>query len=147
MKEYGENVMSYYWKKFECEICKQSYPYIFKSKDRLFKLIDNILPASSGIQETNYILLESQPLDKNTSRMIHLMTIPQGTENPKTEFKIGRGHESEVRINDISVSRCHAIIKYQAGDGFYIEDNQSKFGTIVLLKEKLPLHVNHTLAV
>jgi len=22
MKEYGENVTSYYWKKFECEICK-----------------------------------------------------------------------------------------------------------------------------
>lgn len=79
--------------------------------------------------------------------MIHLMTIPSGVENPKTEFKIGRGHESEVRINDISVSRCHAIIKYKAGDGFYIEDNQSKFGTIVLLREKLPLHVNHTLAV
>jgi pSer/pThr/pTyr-binding forkhead associated (FHA) protein len=25
---------------------------------------------------------------------------------------MGRGHESEVRVNDISVSRCHAILKY-----------------------------------
>lgn len=42
MKEYAENVKSYYWKKFECEICRQSYPYIFKSKNKLFKLIDNM---------------------------------------------------------------------------------------------------------
>jgi E3 ubiquitin-protein ligase DOA10 len=42
MKEYASDVTSYYWKKFECEICKQPYPYIFKSKDNLFKLIDNM---------------------------------------------------------------------------------------------------------
>ena len=60
---------------------------------------------------------------------------------------IGRGHESEVRINDISVSRCHALIKFRPDDGFYIEDNQSKFGTIVMLKENYHLLVNHTLAV
>lgn len=64
----------------------------------------------------------------------------------KNEFKLGRGHESEVRINDISVSRCHAIIKCKK-DGFYIEDNLSKFGTIVLLKEKLRLAEDHTMAV
>jgi len=39
-KEYGTNVISYFWKKFECEICKQSYPYIFRNKDKLFKLTD-----------------------------------------------------------------------------------------------------------
>lgn len=70
----------------------------------------------------NYILLESQPLDKNTSRMVHLLSVPE-VEGAKSEFKIGRGHESEVRINDISVSRCHAMIKYRPKDGFYIEDN------------------------
>ncbi len=47
---------------------------------------------------------------------------------------MGRGHESEVRVNDISVSRCHAILKYKS-DGIYIEDNRSKFGTLVLLKD------------
>ena len=82
------------------------------------------------------------PLDKNTSRMTFTLTV----SNAKKEFKLGRGHESEVRINDISVSRCHAIIKYQE-DGFYIEDNISKFGTIILMKEKVPLLQDHTLAV
>jgi len=64
----------------------------------------------------------------------------------KSEFKLGRGHESEVRINDISVSRCHAIIKCKK-DGFYVEDNCSKFGTIVLLKNNLKLEEDHTMAV
>lgn len=26
-------------------------------------------------------------------------------------IKVGRGHDSEIRITDISVSRCHALIK------------------------------------
>ena len=82
------------------------------------------------------------PLDKNTSRNIHLLTV----SNEQKEFKLGRGHESQVRINDISVSRCHAIIKCK-DDGFYIEDNTSKFGTIVLLKDKLRLKALHTMAV
>ena len=81
------------------------------------------------------------PIDKNTSRMIHLLTV---TEN-KQEFKLGRGHESEVRINDISVSRCHAILKYKE-DGFYIEDNNSKFGTIALIRDKMPLDIENTYA-
>jgi pSer/pThr/pTyr-binding forkhead associated (FHA) protein len=82
------------------------------------------------------------PLDKNTSRNIHMLTVTE----KKNEFKLGRGHESEVRINDISVSRCHAIIKCKK-DGFYIEDNCSKFGTIVLLKNNLQLEEDHTMAV
>lgn len=129
---------SYYWKKFECELCKQSYPYIFKKNNDLFKLIDITEPKKSS----RYILLESMPLDKNTSRNIHMLTVT----DKKDEFKLGRGHESEVRINDISVSRCHAIIKCQK-DGFYIEDNISKFGTIVLLKKTLRLAEDHTMAV
>lgn len=50
-------------------------------------------------------------------------------------FKLGRGHESDVRVSDISVSRCHAILKYDLNDySYYLEDNLSKFGTLVLAK-------------
>lgn len=44
------------------------------------------------------------------------------------------------------MSRCHAIIKCKQ-DGFYIEDNTSKFGTIIMLKNKLRLKAHHTMAV
>ena len=49
---------------------------------------------------------------------------------PMEGIKLGRGHECEIRITDISVSRNHGLIKKQA-DGFYIFDNKSKFGTLV----------------
>ena len=31
---------SYYFKQFECEICKTSYPYVFKANGRKYNLID-----------------------------------------------------------------------------------------------------------
>ena len=47
-------------------------------------------------------------------------------------FKLGRGHESDIRISDISVSRFHAQLKCTK-DGYYLEDNNSKFGTLALV--------------
>lgn len=65
-----------------------------------------------------------------------------------SSFKLGRGHESDVRVSDISVSRCHAILKYDTSDyGYYLEDNLSKFGTLVLAKQAIELDVDCTKAV
>jgi hypothetical protein len=74
--------------------------------------------------------------------MIHLIR----PNDVKDSFKLGRGHESDLRINDISVSRCHAIIKFKEGR-FYLEDNLSKFGTLVLVKNRTPLISNFNKAV
>jgi pSer/pThr/pTyr-binding forkhead associated (FHA) protein len=49
---------------------------------------------------------------------------------PEAGIKLGRGHECEIRITDISVSRKHAYIKIQNNE-FFILDNNSKFGTLV----------------
>jgi len=84
------------------------------------------------------MVMESLPLEKNTSRTIHVLVFTE----QRTRFNMGRGHDSEVRVNDISVSRCHAVINYQP-DGMYISDNKSKFGTLVLCRQKsLPLQLN-----
>lgn len=65
---------------------------------------------------------------------------------PQMEFKVGRGHDSDIRVSDISVSRFHAKIKYQDGQ-FLLEDNTSKFGTLVMIKDKIAITKNHTCAV
>lgn len=49
-------------------------------------------------------------------------------------------------MNDISVSRCHSIIKYKEGS-FFLEDNISKFGTLVLLRGLQEIKLNYTHAV
>lgn len=59
---------------------------------------------------------------------------------------MGRGHESDLRINDISVSRLHAMIKYKNGK-FLLEDNVSKFGTLVLINKRTPLSPGYNKAV
>mmetsp|Transcript_68874 Transcript_68874/g.148577 ORF Transcript_68874/g.148577 Transcript_68874/m.148577 type:complete len:82 (-) Transcript_68874:15-260(-) len=51
----------------------------------------------------------------------------------KERVRIGRDVDSDIRVSDIAVSRCHATIVF-ADNKFYISDNSSKFGTLVLLK-------------
>ena len=78
----------------------------------------------------DFIVIESLIHEKNTSRIIHVI-MPNATKNT---FKLGRGHESDVRVTDISVSRLHATIVCN-NDGFFIEDNNSKFGTLALVQQ------------
>lgn len=59
------------------------------------------------------------------------MTLHLVNLNMKNVIKIGRGHDNDLRIPDISVSRCHAYIKKDSKGNVYIEDNSSKFGTLV----------------
>jgi hypothetical protein len=76
--------------------------------------------------------------------MVHLIM----PDSEKKVFKLGRGHESDVRVSDISVSRCHALVKYNDQNGrFYLEDNLSKFGTLVLAKGEIELEPEMTKAV
>ena len=109
---------------------------MIKSNNTNFSLVDYDRPKG------NYLVLESLNQEKNTSRIVHIIKpIPT-----KDTFKMGRGHESDLRINDISVSRCHALIKFKDGK-FLLEDNVSKFGTLVLIKKRVSLLPNFNKAV
>ena len=61
-----------------------------------------------------------------TSLTIHVINF---TERKK--IKVGRGQNAEVRITDISVSRFHSLIRLSKKGKVFVEDNQSKFGTLV----------------
>lgn len=89
------------------------------------------------IIDTNQAQLELLPIQKPKGNYMILEAACQKTKsvmlirNPGQDgIKLGRGHECEIRITDISVSRNHAKIKMN-NDGFYIYDNKSKFGTLV----------------
>lgn len=132
-----DSLESFIWKTFECEVCKKKYPYTLKRNDKEFYNIFDI-----NIPDGPFCILESLSLDKNSSRMIFIMK----PTKEEMEYKVGRGHDSDIRISDISVSRYHARIKYNNGK-FLLEDNTSKFGTLVMIKERLPIIMNHTCAV
>eukprot|EP00826_Nyctotherus_ovalis_P051406 TRINITY_DN641_c0_g3_i3.p1 TRINITY_DN641_c0_g3~~TRINITY_DN641_c0_g3_i3.p1 ORF type:complete len:217 (+),score=60.90 TRINITY_DN641_c0_g3_i3:474-1124(+) len=117
------HLQSYYWKSFDCEICKTIYPFCIEHLKTKYYLADVYRPETGS-----FIFLESLIHEKNTSRIVTVI-MPNETRNI---FKLGRGHESDVRIPDISVSRLHAQLRCTK-DGYYIEDSNSKFGTLALI--------------
>lgn len=128
-----KTVKSYNIKSFNCEICKTPYPFKFKLKniEKPFELIELEKPTNC-----DYIILESlnQMKENCNIKSIHVIQLTG------EEITIGRGHESDVRINDISVSRSHAKLKYDSKDGtLLLRDLKSKFGTLVLLKKPLTI--------
>jgi len=69
-------------------------------------------------------------------------------KNPTDKLKMGRSVESDVRVtDDISVSRSHAFIKKAANGDYYLEDNKSKFGTLMLVQYPLFLSKKSTIPV
>mmetsp|Transcript_29153 Transcript_29153/g.21696 ORF Transcript_29153/g.21696 Transcript_29153/m.21696 type:complete len:112 (+) Transcript_29153:1422-1757(+) len=50
-------------------------------------------------------------------------------------LRMGRGHDADVRIADISVSRYHAILKFDEDRrAIVLQDHNSKFGTLRLIQ-------------
>lgn len=60
-------------------------------------------------------------------------------------IRVGRGHDADIRVTDISVSRLHAKINKSPTTGeYFVEDNKSKFGTLVQVRKPLLLQKNRT---
>ena len=124
-----KTVKSYYIPSFNCEICKTPYPFRFKinNSDKIFDLIDIERPV-----DTHYIILESlnQIKENCNNKSIHVISLINNED-----ILIGRGHDVDVRIKDISVSRYHCKLKYNINNKtLLIKDLKSKFGTLVLVK-------------
>lgn len=111
------------FKGFECEICTHPLPKSVVRKGVSHDLFNLERPASNP-----YIIIQSHTGQKQ--KCIHIL------EATRELIKIGRGHNCEVRVSDISVSRMHAFIKYEEGS-FLIIDNNSKFGTLIKAKHNL----------
>jgi len=123
-------VNSYNIKAFNCEICKLAYPLKFELDGRNFSLIDICTPSE------NYMVLESlnQTKDNNNYKSIHVIKF-----SPGDKILMGRGHDCDIRVNDISVSRKHAHLEFSS-NGVVLKDLFSKFGTLVLLHDDIPMN-------
>lgn len=133
-KKIDENLHSYSWRSFYCEICMQAFPMTINCQEKIIDLFPVETPSAP------HMILEEISKERSSKaiHVIHLTT--------KDSLRLGRGHESEVRISDISVSRCHAIISYRNG-AFYLEDNKSKFGTLVEINDQFLIDPSNQIAV
>jgi len=100
VKEYS-TVATLMYKIFECELCKTPYPLFFKVGNRKYSLVDS--PKRTG----SYLTLDMLTLEPNFQRIIHIFQPSQLV----SKVEVGRGHEADMRLGDISVSRSHAVLK------------------------------------
>lgn len=68
------------------------------------------------------------------SKIFHFISLSE-----TSKLSIGRRKDIDIKLSeDISVSRHHANLIYDyESRQFFIEDNKSKFGTLVLVKRNL----------
>ena len=123
-------------KQIECEICKEKFPDFIKHKDKLYEILE------PNIEYQSYCYFEILTLDKDGRRNIYIINLEKNMI-----LKMGRGHESHLTINDISVSRVHSLLIIE-NKKIFLVDNNSKFATLILVQnpvlkliEDLPLHI------
>ena len=144
-------VTTYSYRSFHCELCKTRF------KEKIPHPMDEqtyVSPIDLFRPKQNYVILESyiadyggilprQPDSISWQRDIHVLNFDETTsfnQNGADHVKIGRGSMNELRVNDISVSRLHAFIRRDASSGaFYLQDNQSRFGSIVKVNHPITL--------
>lgn len=85
----------------------------------------------------DFLLLEAISTNKEASRAIYLLVPTKSNE----AYRLGRGHDADIKMPDISVSRLHATIT-ATKQGFTIRNNNAKFGTLVHIKRKLMERAN-----
>jgi hypothetical protein len=120
--------MTYCWKALDCELCKFKFPDIIKSRTgKTIKIMSYERP------EKDFLVLES--VTSQNIKIVHSIDMSSHYD----EIKIGRGHDCQIRITDISVSRMHAFIKKANSGEYVVEDNGSKFGTLVMVRKPMIL--------
>ena len=127
------SVTTYRCRKFNCDICKKPYHLRFRIPefDKTYELIDLTLP-----EETDYICLESLDFikDNNNIKTIHIVKLND------REINIGRSFNNDIIDNDISISREHAILRYDKDNGnLFLENRSEKFGTLILVRGNIKI--------
>ena len=139
------NCITYNKKNISCEICKEKFPdYIIHNN-----IYYNILFYKPKFEE--FIILESF----NSNSLVENVYYHIISLDHKTYITLGRSNNCDLTFPELSVSRNHSIIRRgENNNSVFLEDNNSKFRTLVLIQNKnmivndfmtLNIQVNKTL--
>ena len=119
---------------FECPNCKEQYPLRYKLENE--QKINYLIKEYKEPKEGDYIILESLDyyLNEKHCKSIHFIKLNSDCIN------IGREAENDIIEKDISISRFHAVLKYNKNNSKICLQNKSKkFGTLVLVKNPVKI--------
>jgi len=85
-----------------------------------------------------FMVLESRGKGKTA---VHIVSFAQ-----RQTVRLGRSHQCEVRIADVSLSRTHAKIRFECGS-FVLDDDKSKFGTLLALTKRRHVEPGQSLSI
>lgn len=119
-----ESTHSYQWTIIRCELCHMLYPLNYISYGLSHQIFQFDIPHRDNIN--SFVVFETVYSQKEV-KTIHVVT-----NQNEAKASIGRAFDAGMRVPDISVSRYHAHITFK-NDHFYISDNDSKFGTLLLM--------------
>jgi len=123
--ESSEYCNIYSYKPAECELCKTTFPDFVRHKGKLYEILDFYNNYSS------FLIFECLTSDKIQNKFMYVVNL----DIPNNIVNIGRGHNSHVLLNDISVSRLHCFLKInKRTKKLHLSDNNSKFGTLALIQ-------------
>jgi len=126
---------SYLYKSQSCELCKAALPDYIRVQGEQRPLVE-VPPTAPP-----FIVLEKTPRNAQDAQELHVISLADGKP-----ASIGRSNKAQVRIDDVSMSRVHATIRFQEGR-FLLEDGGSKFGTLVAMKPGQPLDACSTVSI
>ena len=133
-----KTVTTYTFARFNCDICLKPYQLRFRIPElnKTYELINLNLP-----EEVDYICLESLNYIKNNNniKIVHIVQLMD------EKITIGRNNYNDILCNDISVSRDHAILKYNKNNKcLFLENTNGKYGTLVLVRENIKIREEKT---
>ena len=135
-KDENENIPIYdevmTFENFECPKCKNQFPIKFKLEniDKTFDLIDIKEPT-----DCNFMILESIDYKQNDKycKSIHIIKFLKKNGEP---FTIGRDSDNDIIDREISISRHHAILRFNDENGqITIQNWNGKYGTLILIRK------------
>ena len=131
--ELNDNIgMCYCTDNLICELCKTKFPDYINYNGKLLNL------TFYRTKFKKYLIFESLQVENNDKKFIHILSYDN-----TDRIIIGRASECDISFPEISVSRHHCFIHYdQKKNNLYLEDNCSRFGTLILIQNPLLLMTN-----
>lgn len=119
-----------------CDICKTEFPVTVSPDGGVQKVA--LVPGLPLIEPPFIVFSMPRSFGDDKSRPHGERLVFAPLVDPSVPLKIGRSHDNQLRVPDVSVSRQHATVTFSEG-AFSLKDNDSQFLTTIRPRKPLVL--------